>query len=69
MPITFDDVRKLSEQAMLAEDWEVVKPEVTITDEDFEEARERVNSRLYKLPENQVHISDYLKELKKELGL
>ena len=54
---------------MLAEDWEVVKPEVTITDEDFEEARDRVNSRLYKLPENQVHISDYLKELKKELGL
>lgn len=69
MPIGFEDVRKLSQSAMLAEDWEIERVEVTISANDFEQACDRVNDSLYKLPGDQVHISDYLDELKKELGL
>lgn len=68
-PITFADVQKLSEAAMLAEDWEVAPCFVTLSSEGFDDAVKKVNVKLYKLPGEQVHISDFLKELKEELGL
>jgi len=51
---------------LIADDWEVKETVVTITDSDFERARERVNKRLYTRPLGHL---EYLEELKKELGL
>jgi hypothetical protein len=59
----------LTTEDLSADDWEVKEVVIIISDSDFERARERVNKRLYTSPHSEVHISEYLKELKKELGL
>lgn len=52
---------------ILANDWEVEKKQVTITESDFESAVDRATQSfsMYDPP----HIREYLTQLKKELGL
>jgi hypothetical protein len=56
---------RLTRGDVKADDWEVEETVVTITDSDFERARERVDKKI----ECEAYFSEYLKELKKELGL
>lgn len=60
---------QFSTDDVLADDWEVEEVKVTITAAEFDQARHRVSVRLYRVPTQQVHICDFLNELKKELGL
>lgn len=61
---------ELTAEDALAEDWEVEKITIPLTGEVFDNAVRKVEVKLYRLPGLvPVHISDFLKELKKELGL
>lgn len=61
---------KTSVEDVLADDWEVEEMEIKITSSDFEKARQQVATRINKNNNfGYVHISEYLDELKKELGL
>lgn len=61
---------ELTPEDLLADDWEVVNPAVTITSEAFDNAVRKVEVKLYRLSGlTPVPIDDFLKELKKELGL
>ena len=69
-PITYREVKALTQEAFLADDWEVEEErEVLVTHTQFEKACARVDFRLYISPDSEVYITDYVKALKEELGL
>lgn len=69
MLMTFEDVRKLSKESVLGEDWELEGTEITICYEDFRRACQTVSTKLHMSAETEAKISDYLEELQKELNL
>jgi hypothetical protein len=55
--------------SIIADDWEVESEPVLITRERFDAASNAVSDKLYRPNGWPVHITDFLEELKKELGI